>query len=90
MDCMYALMHRRDGNSCNLSRTDTLRVQRLGTRLRSLCRLALIFSVLNALDKIVRVSFKDPWLHPSNDDRYPLLYMRRCVAELTCERSWSL
>ncbi|GFH14456.1 uncharacterized protein HaLaN_10517 [Haematococcus lacustris] len=44
--------------------------------------IALVFSVLNALEKWLRLSLADPWLHPRNDDRYPLLYMRSNASRL--------
>lgn len=43
---------------------------------------ALAFSVLNACEKWIRYSLADPMLHPSNDDGYPLLYMRSNAARL--------
>ncbi|KAG2432202.1 hypothetical protein HXX76_009121 [Chlamydomonas incerta] len=43
---------------------------------------AFVFAVLNVVDKFIRMSLADPWLHPLNEDGYPLLYMRSNAARL--------
>ncbi|GLI70754.1 hypothetical protein VaNZ11_015781 [Volvox africanus] len=43
---------------------------------------AFMLAVLNVVDKFIRLSLADPWLHPLNEDGYPLLYMRSNAARL--------
>ncbi|KXZ42886.1 hypothetical protein GPECTOR_113g298 [Gonium pectorale] len=48
----------------------------------SLIYAAFMLAVLNVVDKFIRLSLADPWLHPLNQDGYPLLYMRSNAARL--------
>ncbi|EFJ40909.1 hypothetical protein VOLCADRAFT_99266 [Volvox carteri f. nagariensis] len=43
---------------------------------------AFLLAVWNVVDKFIRLSLADPWLHPLNEDGYPLLYMRSNAARL--------
>ncbi len=37
---------------------------------------------LEPAGRFIRMSLADPWLHPLNEDGYPLLYMRSNAARL--------
>ncbi|PNH08713.1 hypothetical protein TSOC_004708, partial [Tetrabaena socialis] len=66
-----------------LSRTAHLSINVWGHKSSvSLVYAAFMLAVLNVVDKFVRLSLADPWLHPLNEDGYPLLYMRSNAARL--------
>ena len=52
------------------------------TSMTSLVYGAFVLAVLNVVEKFVRLSMADPWLHAEHADGYPLLYMRSNAARL--------
>lgn len=48
---------------------------------------ALVISILNCLDKILRMTQMDPWMH-ADMDGFPLLYVRSNAARLPWSITW--